>query len=106
MRLIDLSHAIEPGMPMYPGLPAPIFATVFTHDESPAHGYAPGTTFQIATLEICGNTGTYIDAPFHRHRDKPDLAGLRLEQLADLPCLLVDATSVKERRIGAALFEE
>jgi kynurenine formamidase len=106
MRLIDLSHALEPGMPAYPGLPAPVFATVFTHDESAARGlYAPGTTFQIASLSICGNTGTYIDAPFHRHRTKADLAGLGLEQLADLPGLLVDATGTGGRAIGAALFE-
>jgi arylformamidase len=104
MRLIDLSHTLEPGMPVYPGLPAPVFATVFTHEESAARGYAAGTTFQIATLEICGNTGTYVDAPFHRYREKPDLAGLRLEQLADLPGLLVDATTAGERGIGAALF--
>jgi arylformamidase len=106
MGLIDLSHALEPGMPAYPGLPAPIFATVFTHDESAARGlYTSGTTFQIATLEICGNTGTYIDAPFHRYREKADLAGLRLEQLADLPGLLIDAAGVSGRGIGPALFE-
>ena len=106
MQLIDLSHSIEPGMPMYPGLPAPVFTTVFTHDEAAERGlYAPGTTFQIAGLALTGNTGTYIDAPFHRHRDKPDLAGLRLEQLADLPGLLVDATGVAGRAIGAEVFE-
>jgi arylformamidase len=106
MHLIDLSHALEPGMPAYPGLPAPVFTTVFTHDESAARGlYAPGTTFQIASLSLCGNTGTYIDAPFHRHRTKADLAGLGLEQLADLPGLLVDTTGTDGRRIGAARFE-
>jgi kynurenine formamidase len=105
MRLIDLSHTLEPGMPAYPGLPAPLFTTVFTHDESAERGlYAPGTTFQIASLALCGNTGTYIDAPFHRHRDKADLAGLRLDQLADLPGLLVDATAVEGRAIDAGVF--
>jgi len=105
MRLIDLSHTLEPGMPAYPGLPAPLFTTVFTHDESAERGlYAPGTTFQIASLAICGNTGTYIDAPFHRHRDKADLAGLRLEQLADLPGVLVDATGVSGRAIDPDVF--
>jgi kynurenine formamidase len=105
MRLIDLSHVLEPGMPVYPGLPAPIFTTVFTHDESSSRGYAPGTTFQIASLALCGNTGTYIDAPFHRHPEKADLAGLRLEQLAGLPGLLVDASGLHERGIGPTIFE-
>jgi arylformamidase len=105
MPLIDLSHALEPGMPVYPGLPAPLFTTMFTHDESAARGtYAPGTTFQIASLQIVGNTGTYIDAPFHRHPGKADLARLRLDQLADLPGLLIDATGVSGRAIDAAIF--
>lgn len=110
MQLIDLSHAIEPGMPMYPGLPAPVFTTVFTHEESAGRGlYAPGTTFQIAGLALTGNTGTYIDAPFHRHPEKPDLSSLRLEQIADLPGLLVDATTAQgraedERAIGPQVF--
>jgi len=34
-----------------------------------------------------------------------DLAGLRLEQLADIPGLLVDASGVAGRAIGAAAFE-
>src|SRR5215212_7874982 len=106
MHLIDLSHTLEPGMPAYPGLPAPVFATVFTHSESAARGlYSRGTTFQIASLSICGNTGTYIDAPFHRHPEQADLAGLRIEQLADLPGLLIDATGVGGRAINAAIFE-
>jgi kynurenine formamidase len=106
VHLIDLSHTLEPGMPVYPGLPAPIFTTVFTHDESAERGlYAPGTVFQIAGLTLCGNTGTYIDAPFHRHRDRADLAGLRLEQLADLPGMVVDASAIAGRAIDARLFE-
>lgn len=105
MRLIDLSHALEPGMPMYPGFPAPVFSTFLSHDQAAERGiYAPGTTFQIASITLCGNTGTYIDAPFHRHRDRADLAGLRLEQLADLPGLLIDARAVGGRAIGAQVF--
>ena len=82
-KLIDLSHRLESGMPSYPGLPVPQFRTWMTHAEAPAHGsYAPGTTFQIATYELGGNTGTYVDAPFHRHPQEPDLAGLPLDKLA------------------------
>jgi kynurenine formamidase len=102
-RLIDLSHVLEPGMPAYPGLPVPQFRTHFTHEESAARGtYAPGTTFQIATYDIPGNTGTYLDAPFHRHPDMPDLAGLPLATLADLPGVLI--TAVQEGAIGPEAF--
>ena len=102
-RLIDLSHVLELGMPAYPGLPVPQFGTHFTHEESAARGtYAPGTTFQIATYAIPGNTGTYMDAPFHRHPALPDLAGLPLDMLADLPGLVV--TAVQEGPVGPKAF--
>ena len=66
-KFIDLSHKLKPDMPSYPGLMEPKFHTWLAHEESARRGnYAPGTTFQMATYEIGGNTGTYIDAPFHR----------------------------------------
>jgi arylformamidase len=87
---LDLSHRLEPGMPAYPGLPEPQFHTWFTHAESAErHLYAEGITFQIATYELGGNTGTYIDAPFHRHPEKPDLADLPLEKIANLEGVVV-----------------
>src|SRR6476469_8792243 len=90
--LVDLSHPLQPNMPSYPGLKEPRFLTWFTHEESAARGtYAPGTTFQIAHYELGGNTGTYIDAPFHRHPGGPDLAALPLDKVANLPGLLVHA---------------
>jgi len=89
---IDLSHRLQPGMPSYPGLPEPQFRTVFTHQQSAQEGrYAPGTTFQIAAYELGGNTGTYVDAPFHRHAGGPDLAELALEKVADLSGVLIVA---------------
>ena len=102
-QFMDLSHRLEPGMPAYPGLPVPQFRTWFTHEESAARGsYAPGTTFQIATYELGGNTGTYVDAPFHRHPGGPDLASLPLERLANLPGLVV--TVLREGPIGPEAF--
>jgi arylformamidase len=104
-KFIDLSHHLAPGMPAYPGLPVPQFKTVLTHAESAARAaYAPGTTFQIAAYELGGNTGTYLDAPFHRHADGPDLAGLPLEKLANLPGLCVAAR--QEGPIGPEAFAD
>ncbi len=103
-QLIDLSHILEQGMPAYPGLPEPQFHTFFTHEESASRGtYAPGTTFQIATYEIGGNTGTYVDAPFHRHPQEHDLATLDLEQLANIPGIVVMAPH--DAAIGPDIFQ-
>jgi kynurenine formamidase len=90
--IVDLSHRIEPGMPAYPGLPEPKFHVFLAHDEPKKQtNYAPGVTFQIAAYEFGGNTGTYVDAPFHRHPNGADLAAVPLKKLVDLPGLLISA---------------
>jgi len=88
MPLIDLSHDIRDGMVTYPGLPAPRVGTVLSREAS-KDKYAPGTEFHIGSIEMCTNTGTYLDTPFHRYHDGPDLTGLELARCADLPALVV-----------------
>jgi kynurenine formamidase len=100
-RFIELSHVIEPGMTTYPGLPAPSAEVMLDYDDSHAR-YAAGTEFFIASLHLCGNTGTYVDAPIHRYRGAADLASLRLEQLADLPIVVIDCRGLPARGIGPA----
>ena len=90
-------------MPAYPGLPVPKFLTVLTHqDAARAAKYAPGTTFQIAAYELGGNTGTYVDAPFHRHPAAADLADVPLAHLADIPGILVSVLNIEA--IGPEAF--
>ena len=86
--LIDLSHPIEPGMTTYPGLPGPVVSD-FLSREGSRRKYVPGTTFQIGRIEMVANTGTYVDAPFHRIAGGQDIASLPLERLADLEGLVV-----------------
>jgi kynurenine formamidase len=101
--IIDLSHRLEPGMPSYPGLPVPQFHTFLAHGDAGKHAhYAPGTSFQIATYEFGGNTGTYVDAPFHRHPGGADLADVSLDRLVDLAGVLV--TSPEEGPIEERIF--
>jgi len=101
--IIDLSHPLEVGMPSYPGLPAPKFSVFLSHnDHARQSKYAPGVTFQIATYDMGGNTGTYVDAPFHRHPNGPDLMRLPLEKLVNIPGILVRV--VGDGAIGAEHF--
>ena len=79
-RLIDVSHPIAPGMTTYPGLPGPILSDFLSRADSRAR-YAPGTSFLIARIDMVVNTGTYVDAPFHRFAEGTDIAGLTLERL-------------------------
>ena len=105
-RLIDLSHEIEHGMVTYRGLPAPSISDWLSREASTAR-YAPGTTFQIGKIELLANTGTYIDAPFHRYEDGRDVAGYALEAVADLPGVVVRASAGggPKRAIDASCFK-
>lgn len=90
MRLIDLSHVIEDGLVTYKGLPAPHVCDFLSREASRAN-YEPGTEFQIGQITLVGNTGTYLDTPFHRYAEGEDLADVGLERLVDLPGLVVRA---------------
>ena len=64
-QFIELSHIIEEGMITYTGLPGPVISDYLSREDAVSH-YSEGTTFQIGKIEMVANTGTYIDAPFHR----------------------------------------
>jgi len=77
-------------MATHPGLPAPEISDHMGREESRSR-YAPGTEFQIGRIAMVGNTGTYLDSPFHRYAGGADLAELPLARLADLPGVVVRA---------------
>jgi kynurenine formamidase len=54
---------------------------------------------------MVANTGTYIDAPFHRYADGQDLARLPLESLSDLAAVVVRIPAGSGRSIDRAAFE-
>ncbi|HEX6386811.1 MAG TPA: cyclase family protein [Anaerolineae bacterium] len=103
-RLIDVSHTVEHGMITYKGLPAPIICDYLSREESRRH-YAPGTEFHIGKIEMVANTGTYVDAPFHRYADGKDLAQLPLASLANLETVVVRAEA-GQRAVGLSHFED
>src|SRR5439155_666374 len=59
-RFVELSHQIVPGMKTYPGLPEPQVDVVVDY-ESSRERYQGQAEFYIASLHLCGNTGTYVD---------------------------------------------
>ena len=87
-ELIDLSHPISDGMVTYPGLPAPTIGSHLTREAS-RERYSVGTEFFIGTISMVANTGTYLDAPFHRYPDGADLAGLPAASCAGLEGVVI-----------------
>jgi kynurenine formamidase len=100
-RVIDLSHHIRAGLVTYPGLPAPVITPHLTREDS-RERYAPGTEFAMDLITMIGNTGTYLDSPFHRYGDGADLAGLDLSTLVGLPAEVFHLTDRDVR--GAAVL--
>ena len=56
MEIVDLSHAISPNMPVYPGTEPPSFSTACTIE---------GIGFMEKKITLYSHTGTHMDAPSH-----------------------------------------
>jgi kynurenine formamidase len=103
-RLIDVSHVVHDGMITYKGLPAPIICDFLSREASRDH-YAEGTEFHIGRIDMVANTGTYIDAPFHRYAHGKDISQLPLSSLANLEGVVVRVDSSHGKNIDVSEFE-
>ena len=101
--LIDLNHVIESGMITYKGLPAPLVCDFLGRDAS-QRLYSPGTSFQIARLEMVANTGTYLDSPYHRFAHGEDVSELALTRLAGLEAVVVNVAGMRGRSVEREVF--
>jgi kynurenine formamidase len=103
--LVDLSHPIREGLVTYPGLPAPTVTPHLTREAS-RDVYAPGTEFALDVITMIGNTGTYLDSPYHRYADGGDLASLSLDQLVGLRAEVFRLTDLDRRGIPAEVLAD
>jgi arylformamidase len=87
MLLIDLSHTITDKLITYKGLPAPLICDYLSREDSEAH--YEDATFQIGKIEMVGNTGTYIDCPFHRYENGKDFTQMDLSAFAELEAIVI-----------------
>lgn len=85
---IDLSHTIHDGLVTFKGLPAPVICDYLSREAS-RQNYEGGTEFQIGSIQMVSNTGTYIDCGFHRYADGKDLNETALERFVNLPAVVV-----------------
>jgi len=101
---IDLSHTVEAGMITYKGLPGPVICDYLSREASRTL-YAPGTEFQIGRIDMVANTGTYLDTPFHRFENGPDLSQLSLSRLVNLDGIIIRVDGQQVKAIDVAYFE-
>ena len=86
MRVIDLTHTIESGMPVYPGTEPPILEPANTYDRD---------GFRETKISMYSHTGTHMDPPAHLFRDRTPLDAFPPEQFIG-KALVIDCTSLKE----------
>ena len=86
MRVIDLTHTIESGMPVYPGTEPPILEPANTYDRD---------GFRETKISMFSHTGTHMDPPAHLFRDRTTLDAFPPEQFIG-KALVIDCTSLKE----------
>jgi arylformamidase len=81
---------MDGAIPMFPGLPGLEMSTVVSREQS-RKLYDGEAEFLIQRYKITGNSGTYMDAPFHRYADGSDLARVPLPVTAGVPGVRIDA---------------
>jgi arylformamidase len=72
VRVVDLSHHFEEGMPIFPGLREPAFRPIATVEED---GYA------MSEYHLLNHIGTHVDAPAHQIAGGETLDQIGLERL-------------------------
>jgi kynurenine formamidase len=72
MRVVDLTHPYDNGMPVFPGLPDPSFEAIANVEED---GYA------MTRYSMLNHIGTHVDAPAHQIAGGDTLDEIGLERL-------------------------
>ena len=103
MQVLDLSHTIENGMPVYPGTEAPLIETPVTIESD---------GFLEKRLRLFSHTGTHVDAPAHIIDGASTLDQLMIDTFSG-KAFLIDSSStdrqiidVKELAAYTSHFEE
>jgi len=78
MKIVDLTHAVETGMPVFPGTEPPEIVTACTVEQ---HG------FLEKKITMYSHTGTHIDAPAHMLADGHTLDRFSIEKFIGRACI-------------------
>jgi len=106
MQLIDISHTIEPGMPIFsPSAPQPKIYPWMSHAQAANRGIYSDCTCEITEVRFITSIGTYLDSPFHFHPEKKSIEALELDQCV-LPGIRINCQYGERRQpIGPQILE-
>ena len=86
MKVIDLTHTIDPSMPVYPGTEPPVFQPANTYEKD---------GFKETKITMYTHTGTHMDPPAHLYRGRTALDAFPPEQFIG-KALVIDCRALHE----------
>lgn len=98
MKIIDLTHVLEEGMPVYPGTEPPILDEANTIERD---------GFREKKITMYSHTGTHMDAPAHILPGAVTLDSMRVETFYGSACVLdlpFSDLASREKMIAASDF--
>lgn len=85
-RLVDLTHAFEPGIPHWPGFPDEQRETIYWYEQ---RGGTLGTGLFAQRYSLVGQWGTHCDPPAHFVQGKRTIDQIRVDEMI-LPLVVID----------------
>ena len=86
MKVIDLTHTIRPGMPVYPGTEPPKFTPANTYERD---------GFKETLVQMFTHTGTHMDPPAHLFAGRTTLDQFPASQFIG-KALVIDCRALRE----------
>ena len=86
MKVIDLTHTIRPGMPVYPGTEPPKFTPANTYEKD---------GFKETLVQMFTHTGTHMDPPAHLFAGRTTLDQFPASQFIG-KALVIDCRALRE----------
>ncbi|HEX8280908.1 MAG TPA: cyclase family protein [Chthoniobacterales bacterium] len=85
-RMVDLTHAFEPGSPRWPGFPDEKRETIYSYEKG---GGSMGAGFFSERFTIVGQWGTHVDPPSHFIKGLRAVDQIELKEMI-LPLVVID----------------
>lgn len=79
MIIVDLTHTIHPGMPVFPGTEEPVLQNANTFEKD---------GFRETSIKMSSHTGTHIDAPAHMLASGPYLNNMDIDHFIGTAAIL------------------
>ena len=101
-KLVDLTHAFEPGIPHWPGFPDEKREKIYGYDKGEG---SMGAGFLAETYTLVGQWGTHVDPPSHFIRGLRAVDQIELKEMI-LPLVVIDVHAEAAKNADYTLMLE